>query len=194
MHELERDRARSACIPTRRNARDMRMSRIAGNYLLRCALACALPFLGIATTRAQMACPQGVTPGSAQCLPSGSGAQNAPSAARWRLTWGAMAEDEETGNVGTSTGKVSRGAARREAMRKCKAMGGRNCRPIFDYQNNCAVVVEPIQFIDGSSIAIYRDGSSIADASGVALATCAQRNGRECKVNYSNCTHPVLVN
>ena len=67
-------------------------------------------------------------------------------------------------------------------------------QPIFDYKNNCAVVVEPIQFIDGSSIAIYRDGSSIEDASGVALATCAQRNGRECKVNYSNCTRPVLVN
>lgn len=161
--------------------------------VLRLALIGVLTALAMPFAYAQMACPQGVTPGSAQCLPSGPGAQTAPPAPRWRLTWGAMAEDEETGNVGTSTGKFSRGAARREAMRKCKAMGGRNCRPIFDYQNNCAVVVEPIQFIDGSSIAIYRDGSSIADASGVALATCAQRNGRECKVNYSNCTHPVLV-
>ena len=162
--------------------------------LRRLALMGAPTVLALPFAHAQMACPQGVTPGSTQCLPSGPSAQPAPPAARWRFTWGAMAEDEETGNVGTSTGKFSRSAAHREAMRKCKAMGGRSCRPIFDYKNNCAVVVEPIQFIDGSSIAIYRDGSSTEDASGVALATCEQRNGRECKVNYSNCTRPVLVN
>ena len=163
-------------------------------FLRRLALMGAPTVLALPFAHAQMACPQGVTPGSTQCLPSGPSAQPAPPAARWRFTWGAMAEDEETGNVGTSTGKFSRSAAHREAMRKCKAMGGRSCRPIFDYKNNCAVVVEPIQFIDGSSIAIYRDGSSTEDASGVALASCAQRNGRECKVNYSNCTRPVLVN
>lgn len=52
MHELEHGRARLGGIPTKRNARNMQMSRIAGNYLLRRALACALPFLGIAMTRA----------------------------------------------------------------------------------------------------------------------------------------------
>lgn len=145
--------------------------------------------------KAQMACPQGVTPGSAQCLPSSGGGAPAPQAPpRWRLTWGAMAEDVVTGNVGTSTGHFSRHAARQEATRKCKGMGGVNCRPIFDYKNNCAVVVEPVEFVQGRSIAVYRDGSSVEDASGVALAHCGKENGRACKVNYSNCTRPVLVN
>jgi hypothetical protein len=105
-----------------------------------------------------------------------------------------MAEDVSSGYVGTSTGQFSRRAARQEAMRKCKGMGGLNCKPIFDYKNNCAVVVEPVNYVQGSSTAIYRDGSSVEDASGVALAYCKQENGRECKVNYSNCTQPVLVN
>ena len=144
--------------------------------------------------QAQMACPQGVTPGSSQCLPSGGVASAPQTPPRWRLTWGAMAEDATTGNVGTSTGQFSRRAARQEAMRKCKGMGGVNCKPIFDYKNNCAVVVEPVEFVQGSSIAVYRDGSSVEDASGVALAHCKQENGRECKVNYSNCTSPVLAN
>lgn len=143
---------------------------------------------------AQIACPQGVTPGSSQCLPSGGGAAPSPAPPRWRLTWGAMAEDGTAGYVGTSTGQFSRRSARQEAMRKCEGMGGRNCKPIFDYKNNCAVVVEPVQFVPGSSIAIYRDGSTVEDASGVALTNCRQKNGRECKVNYSNCSHPVLVN
>ncbi|MGR4875253.1 DUF4189 domain-containing protein [Pseudoxanthomonas sp. LARHCG66] len=146
------------------------------------------------SANAQMACPQGVTPGSSQCLPSGGGGAAPPPAPRWRLTWGAMAEDVATGYVGTSTGQFSRRAARREAMRKCEGMGGVNCKPIFDYKNNCAVVVEPVKFIQGSSTAVYRDGSSVEDASSVALAYCKQQNGRECKVNYSNCTSPVLVN
>ena len=148
--------------------------------------------IGLASAHAQMACPQGVTPGSAQCLPTGPGSQAAPPPPRWRLTWGAMAEDESTGNVGTSTGQLSRRSARAEALRKCKSMGGLNCKPVFDYKNNCAVVVEPVQFLQGSSIAIYRDGSTIEDAAGIALETCSQRNGRECKVNYSNCTRPLL--
>lgn len=163
------------------------------NHLLR-LLPVILGSLVVAPTKAQMACPQGVTPGSAQCLPSGGGGSAPPPAPRWRLTWGAMAEDVTTGYVGTSTGQFSRRVARQEAMSKCKGMGGLNCKPIFDYKNNCAVVVEPVTFVQGSSTAVYRDGSSVEDASGVALAFCKQQNGRECKVNYSDCTRPVLVN
>lgn len=37
------------------------MTRITGNYLLRCGLAYALSVVSIATVQAQMACPQGVT-------------------------------------------------------------------------------------------------------------------------------------
>jgi len=160
---------------------------------LRLAPMLLLTFVAV-SAEAQMACPQGVTPGSSQCLPSGGGGAAPPPAPRWRLTWGAMVEDTVTGYVGTSTGQFSRRAARQVAMRKCVGMGGMNCKPIFDYKNNCAVVVEPVEFIHGSSIAVYRDGSSVEDASGVALAYCKQQNGRECKVNYANCTSPVLVN
>ncbi|MBD9468905.1 DUF4189 domain-containing protein [Pseudoxanthomonas sp. PXM01] len=104
-----------------------------------------------------------------------------------------MAEDEEKGYVGTSVGQLTKAAARREAKRKCVAMGGINCKPAYDYKNSCAVVAEPIDAA-GSSIAYYQNGKDIEEASSLALPRCGALNGRPCKVNYSNCSLPVLVN
>lgn len=147
------------------------------------------PFSGV---QAQTACPQSVTPGSSQCLPTGvSGGQAAPPP-RWRTTWGAMAEDDEKGYVGTSVGELTKAAARREAKRKCVAMGGINCKPAYEYKNSCAVVAEPIDAAS-KSIAYYQNGKDVEEASNLAISRCSAVNGRACKVNYSNCSHPVLV-
>ena len=141
----------------------------------------------------QTACPQGVTPGSSQCLPTGVSGEQASPSPRWRTTWGAMAEDEENGYVGTSSGQSTKVAARREAKRKCVAMGGVNCKPAYEYKNSCAVVAEPVDAAD-KSIAYYQNGKDVGEASNLGLSRCAAVNGRACEVNYSNCSHPVLVN
>lgn len=146
-----------------------------------------------ASAWAQMACPQGVTPGSAQCLPSGGAATQAAPAPRWQTTWGAMVEDLENGYVGTSAGQFTKTGARREAMRKCVEMGGANCRLAYEYKNSCAVVAEPLDSA-GKSIAFYQNGRDVDEASSLALTKCAEVNGRPCRVNYSNCSNPVLVN
>ena len=154
----------------------------------------SLGFLVCASSAsAQMACPQGVTPGSSRCLPSGvSAGQAPPPPPRWRTTWGAMVEDEENGYVGTSVGQFTKAAARSEAKRKCVAMGGINCKLAYEYKNSCAVVAEPIDAA-GRSIAYYQNGENVEEATSLAIPKCAALNGRPCKVNYSNCSRPVLI-
>lgn len=143
---------------------------------------------------AQMACPQGVTPGSSQCLPSGGTSEAPTPRPRWRTAWGAMVEDRSTGYVGTSSGHFSRAAAIREAKRKCVAMGGGNCKPVFDYKNNCAVMAETEPDSQGRTTAYYQDGRDVDEASKLAQAACMRAGGEPCKVVYSGCSYPVLVN
>ena len=143
---------------------------------------------------AQMACPQGVTPGSSQCLPSGGTSEAPTPRPRWRTAWGAMVEDRSTGYVGTSSGYFSRAAAIREAKRKCVAMGGGNCKPVFDYKNNCAVMAETEPDSRGRTTAYYQDGRDVDEASKLAQAACMRAGGEPCKVVYSGCSYPVLVN
>lgn len=146
---------------------------------------------------AQTACPQGVTPGSQQCLPTGQGAAPAVTPTRqprWKLTWGAFASDEAAAVIGTSSGEYSSRSARRAAMRKCSKMGGKNCVITLVYENQCAVIADPvdrdIQPRFGSDVS----GPTIEEASRLALDSCYEKNGkRECEIIYSNCTRPVLV-
>ncbi|MBD9367753.1 DUF4189 domain-containing protein [Xanthomonas sp. XNM01] len=143
---------------------------------------------------AQTACPYGAIPGSALCLPDEvEAAPEAQRQPRWKLTWGAMAEDPATGYVGTTTGQPSKRAARRAALANCANMGGRNCKSVLEYENQCAVVAEAIDTSNGSG-AIYQAGPTVEAATVAALPLCKTHNaGRDCQVNYSNCTAPVLV-
>ena len=143
---------------------------------------------------AQTACPQGVTPGSSQCLPTSTGATSAPQPrrARWVKTWGAMAEDSLSSKVGTSTGEYSRRAAQRAAVRKCESMGGKGCKAVFSYENTCAVIAEPVELL-GKMVGFYQDAPTIEEAKRLVLPICRDGNGgRECRVIYSNCTAPIL--
>jgi hypothetical protein len=144
-------------------------------------------------------CPQGIPQGAPGCvppnhpnLPSNASAPAKPVRAVWRKTWGAMATDTDTAVIGTSTGHFTRRAASREAMEKCRNMGGRACEVRLSYENQCALIAVPTS--DGSMVAVYQSGPSVEHASKLALPECAKRNGgRQCEVMYSNCTAPVLV-
>lgn len=148
---------------------------------------------------AQTACPQGVGPGDPRCGPGGSGGGGWDLPAgkiytRWKATWGASAEDTNSGNVGTSTGLFSRGDARREAVAKCKAMGGLECKFIFTHKNSCAVVAEVVDDLKVPSAPTYQSAPTIEVASKLAIEGCSRRNGgRTCQIGYQQCTAPVLI-
>jgi hypothetical protein len=132
-------------------------------------------------------------------LHSSYGAQeNAQPTARqshWLLTWGAVAMDSSTGDVGVSVGKSSKRNALREAISRCKNYGATNCKIELAYQNQCAVVAwasDGGKAIGGA--AITQSGPSVEVASQLALSACSKlRGGGECKIIYSDCTKPVLV-
>lgn len=149
------------------------------------------------SVQAQTACPQGVTPGGSQCLPTGGSQQAQPSAPepRWRLTWGAIAMSSETGEVGTSVGRSSKREARREAMDKCQKLGGRACQLAVAYENQCAVVAwasEAGRPTGGG--AFVQGAATIPEATRLAIPACSKsRGGGECSIIYSACSEPVLV-
>lgn len=146
---------------------------------------------------AQTACPQGVSPGSSQCLPSGGAQQTQPSAPkpRWKLTWGAIAMSSETGEVGTSVGRFSKREARREAMDKCKHLGGKECQLAIAYENQCAVVAWASEAGRPTGGAAFVQGAAtVAEATRLAIPACSKsRGGGECSIVYSGCSEPVLV-
>lgn len=171
------------------------MSREALGILSTTAILVVVSMLSLTVVVAQTACPHGVTPGSSQCLPSSQGGDQAVQevAPRWKLTWGAIALDDKTVSIGTATGQSSRRAALKEATRKCESIGGRECRVILYYENQCAAIAEPVAEIR-PMIASYKVGLSSQEAVDMAVQECERKNNAGgCKPIYSNCTSPIRI-
>lgn len=157
-----------------------------------------LSWAGSASAQCQAGIPAA---GNPQCIPPSAWPQNAqPSQAattepRWQLTWGAIAIDLSTGDVGTSVGKPTRKKAEREALARCAKHGASECKKLlFAYENQCAVVAWPDVPGQGTNV-ITQGGPSIEIASGLALRSCEgdSGTGRGCRIIYSECTEPVLI-
>lgn len=149
-------------------------------------------------------CPPGYYPqggqGTMGCAPipnhEGSANESAPISrpqGHWRLTWGAIAMDY-SGDIGVAVGERSENDAKREALARCANWGAKNCKFTLSYNNQCAVIVKPMQ--NGEVVAgapIVQSGPSIEAATRLATSACVKKNdSEECKVIYSNCTKPVL--
>jgi hypothetical protein len=139
--------------------------------------------------------------GNPQCIPPSAWPQNGPAqqaAAKpaWRLTWGAIAIDLDSGDVGTAVGKPSKRKAEREALDDCEASGAKGCRQVlFAYENQCAVIAWPAVVGVGAGV-IAQSGATVEAASEIALKRCAGTSvgdSGKCRIVYSECTEPVLV-
>lgn len=165
----------------------------------KCLLLFAL-FFSSGFALGQTACPEGVQPGDARCGPSPpwhtSVSVPQPRGPEWHLTWGAIAMDTDTGDVGTSVGKLSKREAKREAIARCAAAGSMGCKIQFAYHNQCAVIAGPSE--NGKSVggtAFAQGGATIEIATRLALSSCtAKQGGGECAIEYSDCTVPALMN
>lgn len=148
---------------------------------------------------AQTECPQGVSPGDPRCGPGGgNGIWTAPPEhtpeARWRKTWGAIANDSSVGIVGMATGQRSRRAATRSAISHCRSKGGRDCEVALYYENQCAAIGVRAEDTGEPMMVSFQAGLTVEEASARALQECTQTNGGQaCRIFYSDCTGPVVV-
>lgn len=140
--------------------------------------------------------------GNPQCIPPSAWPQNgpaqqaAPAEPVWKLTWGAIAIDPDSGSVGHAVGSSSKRKAEREALRSCTTNGGGNCKQIlFAYHNQCGVVAWPkVPGPNGQGGIIAQGGPTIEVASEAALKRCAYGgNSGVCEIVYSECSKPILV-
>lgn len=109
--------------------------------------------------------------------------------AQWLKTWGAIAIDETAseGGIGTVTGLSDRQAADAAALSQCRSSGGSDqCELLLSYQNQCAVIVSGAKYLNAHS------AETVELASSSAIQQCSQRT-TDCKIYYSACSAPVLV-
>lgn len=108
---------------------------------------------------------------------------------QWQKTWGAIAIDETVndGGIGTVTGLPDQQAAVGAALAQCRSSGGSDgCELLLSYQNQCAVIVSGVKYLNAHS------AETIELASSSAIQKCSQRT-TGCKIYYSACSAPVQI-
>ena len=142
---------------------------------------------------AQTACPGGVAPGSPQCGPSPSNhGGGRPQQSRpvpdgeWIKTWGAIAMDSTTADVGTAAGQFSREEAVAKAVERCSRHGAKQCEVGFTYYNQCAAMAWP----SAAGQARMVSSATPERAKQLALNKC-RNQGLECRIIYEECAEPI---
>lgn len=139
---------------------------------------------------AQVGCPPGYYPigganaGWHDCAPAGNSAAPPEPGPSWVTQWGSIAAGK--GGYGKSVGSTSKSRAKREALRECKASGGKKCEVLLVFYNQCGALAW-----GNTGNATFR-APSAADAEAGALGECA-KHAADCRVFYSGCSYPRLI-
>lgn len=142
---------------------------------------------------AEGGCPPGFypqnVPGVHSCIPypQYDGSDGDSGGARWADRWGAMAQDPANHEVGAVTDRTSKRAARNDAVAECVRRGGKKCKIVSIYKNQCLVS------INGSTSGENIRSSSIEQAIRIGMEACAQRGDTGCSVFYQACSHAVRI-
>lgn len=144
---------------------------------------------------AEQGCPDGFIPNAAgtpgvPCVQGqsnnwGAGTPKAPEV-RWADRWGAFASDSQSGAVGSATGLSNRKKAEKAAISHCRSKGGKDCRPLLAYYNQCAAVAWGDGNIQASSAA------SKEEAANRALGICGKKSS-DCEIFFSECSFAERV-
>jgi Domain of unknown function (DUF4189) len=143
---------------------------------------------------AENGCPDGMTPFQnggdpvPKCYPIQGSENTAPAQprGRWETRWGAIATDGSSAAVGTVIGLKSKRQATTTAMKQCRAKGGKACKVIGSYYNQCAVIVSG----DKQHQAI--SAATINEAAEIGMSKCSSID-TNCRVYYAECSPPVWI-
>lgn len=152
----------------------------------------AFPFVSSAEGR----CPPGSYPiggqGVGGCAPIASGgevSQEPRPTGRWIKTWGAIATSS-TGEVGVAVERISKSDAAKEAVSQCIKLGGRDCKMVQAYKNQCVALISPTTSERGGTVISSAETEQIATQ--LAMKTCTTRGSAGCSKLYSACTKPLF--
>ncbi len=139
-------------------------------------------------------CPDGMAPFQngndpvPKCYPIQGGQNSAPTQqnGRWETRWGAVATDGLRAVTGTVVNVKSKRQAVKMAMSQCRAKGGKSCKPILSYYNQCAVIVSG----DKQHTAI--SAATVNEATKMGINECSPID-TNCRVHYAECSPAVWI-
>jgi hypothetical protein len=143
---------------------------------------------------AENGCPDGMTPfqnvgdPAPKCYPIQDSQSSLPAQPQghWETRWGAIATDGQSAAVGTVVGARNKRQAISVAMKQCRAKGGKSCKAILSYYNQCAVIVS------GDKQHSAQSAATIDEASQIGMNVCNPID-TNCRVYYAECSPPVWV-
>ena len=137
---------------------------------------CAEGHVQVPSSSGGVMCIQDTNAASAPAQPRG----------RWETRWGAIATDGLRAVTGTVVNVKSKRQAVKMAMSQCRAKGGKSCKAILSYYNQCAVIVSG----DKQHTAI--SAATINEASKMGINECTPID-TNCQVKYAECSPPVWI-
>lgn len=151
---------------------------------------CAINLSAVA--HAEGGCPAGMIPyrgnDISSCAPIPTYNQNPNQerdGPRWITTWGAIAAGD--GATGFATGIQNSGSAKKTALQKCNANGGKNCKVELVYRNQCAALVA------GEKGHNSYGAATVEEATHLAMNFCERTGDTKCQVFYTGCSLPMQV-
>jgi hypothetical protein len=99
----------------------------------------------------------------------------------WADRWGAIVIDNEAGDTGTTTERVSRADAIEAASHDCMSHGAKHCKVAVAYYNQCAAIAW------GSGYNGVAGAPTETLAKSNAMNDCG-RGASDCKIVYSACS------
>ena len=150
---------------------------------------------------AEGGCPPGQYPVGGQgvqgCAPIPSSGPAIPASVptgKWDTRWGAIAQDSDplpggSMPVGVAESEKSKREATSTSLAQCQRAGGRRCKVLLDYHNQCAALVGTVYNPSRRGITYTFSAPTIEQARSKALEGCEVRSsGSGCTVIYSACS------
>ena len=119
-------------------------------------------------------------------LSNGGHQQPADPGPRWQTRWGAIAIDGQNSKFAGIDGFTTSSKARKAAIKQCRANGGKKCKILIDYYNQCGSLAW------GQQGAIASIGPIVEDVMKESVAACS-KNTSGCSVYYTGCSYPERV-
>jgi hypothetical protein len=151
----------------------------------------------ISDVRAEGRCPDGYFPvgggngGWGGCAPitpptGGSNYQVPDPGPRWATRWGAIAIDGSTGSFAGMEGLSSKRKAQKAAVKECQNKGGKQCKVIAAYYNQCGAMAY------GDTRYSSYMGPQTQETQDLAVQECNKQT-TNCRAYYVGCSYPEQI-